>query len=262
MRIYSRLFGLLLIIAFVGCTTKESLYMDVTPKDFQLQQNPFDTIYFKVFITSPTPVSRFIAKINKTNATKKTVLDTVLNSKKCNFEILYGVPLYYDTTQLTAEFIAQNVDGDEFNVLKSIQVCPKTQILKELAGCTFYSLKSSKNSGYNLVKNESLKPEFNLADIIDIKDTSVNETLSATWFSPKKGRFVRYNEFDYANATNLNVKSAFTSGTKLEMLSQIKTGDIILYGNEASTFYCVLKITSVTDQPGSEDDKYEFNLKK
>ena len=252
----------LIFLAINACTTKESLYMSIEPSDFQIQLNSFDTIYIKVHITSPTAITRFVAYINKTNATKHKVIDTTLNVKKSNFEFLYGVPAYLDTTQMTGEFIAYNSDGDNFTVLRSLLVCPKILVLQEFAGCVLYSENSTKNSGYNLLANTSLIPSLSNINVIDIKDSSANNDLGKMWISPKKGRFVRYNEFDYANATNQSVKASFKAGSQLDLLTNISVGDIILYGYEASSFYCVMKITSVVDEAGSDNDKYEFNLKK
>jgi hypothetical protein len=141
-------------------------------------------------------------------------------------------------------------------------VKPQVLNLPEYSGCTMYSQKSTKNSGYNLVKNESLNPSFSGDSIIDIQDTTTSETLSAIWFSPKHGYFVRYNDFDYANATNFSVKNAFDAGLKLQLLGELKPNDIVIYGNTASSFYCAIKLVTITDLPGSENDKYEFNIKK
>ena len=252
----------LIFLAINACTTKESLYMSIEPSDFQIQLNSFDTIYIKVHITSPSAITKFVAYINKTNGVKVKVLDTALNVKKSNFEFLYGVPAYLDTTQMTCEFKTYNSDGDDFTVLRSLLVCPKILVLREYAGCVLYSKNSNKNSGYNLLSNTSLIPSLSNINVIDIKDSSTNDALGKMWISPKKGRFVKYNEFDYANATNQSVKASFKAGSQLDLLTSISIGDIILYGYEASSFYCVMKITSVADEVGSENDKYEFNLKK
>jgi hypothetical protein len=245
-----------------ACNDKENLFMSIEPSDFQIQLNTLDTIYIKVHITSPSPATRFVAYINKTNGTKVKVLDTTLSTKKCNFEFIYGAPTYLDTTQLTGEFTVYNSDGDDFTVLRSIEVCPKILILQEYAGCVLYSENSTNNSGYNLLTNTSLMPSLSNSNVIDIRDSSVNDNLGKMWFSPKKGRFVKYNGFDYANATNQSVKATFKSGSQVDLLTNINKDDVILYGNDATSFYCVMKITAVSDEAGSENDKYEFNLKK
>ena len=59
-------------------------------------------------------------------------------------------------------------------------------------------------------------------------DTSDSDVLLRKWLSPASSRFVRYNGFDYANATNFTVKEAFNSGIKHEFLSDIKKDDIYI----------------------------------
>ena len=97
-----------------------------------------------------------------------------------------------------------------------------------------------------------------------IDSLHVDSSLSRTWISPANLKFVRYNNFDYANATSSSVKNAYKSGVKVDHLNNISTNDIILTyipSLSEETAYYAIKIIYIIDDVGVEQDKYIFNIK-
>ena len=103
-------------------------------------------------------------------------------------------------------------------------------------------------------------------DLEDVPLTPFVTEISRTWRSPAGGRFVRFNEFDYANATDVSLESAFLAGIPSETIENIAIGDMILVKLGSlpaeQRFYAVMKIMDVVDEPGTADnDRYVFNMK-
>lgn len=77
---------------------------------------------------------------------------------------------------------------------------------------------------------------------------------------------VRFNGFDYANATNVSVRNAFNSGVPVEELTSVAVNDIIIVklGSLPAnvSHYAAVRVTDILDEAGSADnDRYTFNMK-
>ena len=88
--------------------------------------------------------------------------------------------------------------------------------------------------------------------------------MSLSWISPAGGRFVRFNTYDYANATDSSIVDAYNAGLDLPKVDNIQNGDIILtkLGSTSSTDYAAILITGVYDPDSTNLDYYLFNIKK
>lgn len=78
-------------------------------------------------------------------------------------------------------------------------------------------------------------------------------------------KFIRFNDFDYANASYLSVRKAFEVGIKNPILDNIKEDDIILTKLNRSSIdsgYVAIRIVYVIDSDSTLNDRYIFNVKK
>jgi hypothetical protein len=129
-----------------------------------------------------------------------------------------------------------------------------------------YSHLSDENpDGYNLINQE---PVFTLyADSSDVHiydasfDSLHGNKISRRWETYGNVKFVKYNDFDYANATNVSLQTAYNSGVKKKFASNIQDDDIILVKVHDS-YLIAVKVLAVFDPYGFKNDRYIFNIKK
>jgi hypothetical protein len=132
-----------------------------------------------------------------------------------------------------------------------------------------FSHASTGFDAYNLATGHPLHSESSdssVMNILDLTNDTVNPTvLLRKWGSPAGNKFVRFNDFDYANATLNMLRNSYTAGIKNDFVENISSGDIILtkIGNSLiDTGYVAIKVVFVIDEDSTQLDRYIFNLKK
>ncbi|HRH38784.1 MAG TPA: hypothetical protein PK760_10590, partial [Flavobacteriales bacterium] len=166
-------------------------------------------------------------------------------------------------------FTVFDVEGEKMSTIRTLYVSLGETLLSESSGHVFYSVNSTTHpeGAFDL---EQRVPVLITSDstLRDIQDKPVNGTdtnISRSWISPADGRLFRFNSFDYANATDITLRSAFNSGIPLQQVDNIQVGDIIitrLGSLPANTsHYAALRITAIDDAAGADEDRYTFNMK-
>ena len=128
-----------------------------------------------------------------------------------------------------------------------------------------YANNSGHTDAFDLELNAPLFSTVADTTTRDLQDDSGMDTvLSKRWKSPAVGKFVAFNGFDYANATDSSVINAYNSGIKLPIINNISTGDIFItkLGSTSASKYVLIRISDVRDNIGSANDYYEFSIKK
>lgn len=198
-----------------------------------------------------------------------TVVDSALTGStfiwEWEFQVAHATAAYDEIYTFTLF----DAEGETMSTSRTLYVTLTETLLQETSGHLFYSA------------NSAVHPEaaFDVQDRVqvistadstrrDIQDNPAGsgEELSKSWKSPAGGRFVRFNDFDYANATDIGLRNAFNSGVPLEQVDNITVGDIILtrLGSLPANqgYYAALRITGIVDEPGTADnDRYQFNMK-
>jgi hypothetical protein len=106
------------------------------------------------------------------------------------------------------------------------------------------------------------------ASLLDIRDDSTaigqDSLLGKAWISPAGGRLMRFNGFNYAEATENSLSGAIAAGTFSDRIEQIKQGDIILYKRQDDSLQVqvVIRVLGVYDNPGTGNDYYDLAVKK
>lgn len=215
-------------------------------------------------------LARLIVTSKKDNSFTVTVKDTAITGTKLTYiwEMRVSNAIQPYSEVLTFRLI--DSEGAEMTTTRTLYVTLGAVVLTETSGHQFYHGNSAVHgeSAFDLETRVPVLASVDSArrDVQDVPVSSSATEMSRTWRSPAGGRFVRFNEFDYANATDISLEAAFLAGVPSETISDVQVGDMILVrlGSLPDTqrFYAVMKIMDVIDEPGTADnDRYVFNMK-
>ena len=215
-------------------------------------------------------LARLIVTSKKDNDFTITAKDTTLTGSNLNFVWEMRVANAAQPYRETLTFRLIDSEGAEMSAKRTLYVTLGSTILTETSGHQFYSRNSAVHgeSAFDIQERVQVLYTVDSArrDLEDVPLTPFVTEISRTWRSPAGGRFVRFNEFDYANATDVSLESAFLAGIPSETIENIAIGDMILVKLGSlpaeQRFYAVMKIMDVVDEPGTADnDRYVFNMK-
>ncbi|HRG01708.1 MAG: hypothetical protein U0W65_12665 [Bacteroidia bacterium] len=243
--------------------------ISISPASIHLYVDVNDLLTFKVSVSSEVPLTKVVIKGTPSNQTPITLLDTAIATKGTSFNFYYRVPASMAGQSMLITFRAEDQNGmasENFCRIYVNSVNPIHPVpLTETSGHRMYSNLSTNPDSYNLETNTgdfSTVVDTASRDIQDYSGSSL--TLSNSWISPAGGKFVKYNGFDYANATDSTTIAAYSSGVKLSVLNSLQVGDIIItkLGSVSTNKYVLMRITDIVDVTGKDNDYYEFSIKK
>jgi len=200
---------------------------------------------------------------------KETVIDfKEVNQSDFDYVYRYNVPVV-DDNYILLEFIVTDIKGRSNSVLKKIEL--KENVLEEKQGFRMYSRLSDKDYSFSFNEIHVITPSEN-DRLCDFMDTSVaseedtnNTSLSLKWESTnQKVEMLKFEGFDYVNATREKIIGAFTNGKSSNFVDEIKISDIILMKYEFKKneyHYYAIMITAIEDNKDIENDLYVFNIK-
>ena len=250
----------------------DPIILILSPNNYEINANTGDYVKIGVKVESDVVITKLLIQQTINSGKTEALLDSNIMVKSTRFDYSYLVPQMtdYGKNKILIEVIAINGDGESQKSTKLLIIDNQVEILEEIAGNEMFSRLASNKNAFNLIDIQPLN--FLTADstIRHIEDYSLDtglvsvDTLSRRWVSPAEIRFVKYNSFDYANATNESLKNSFLSGIKTDFIDDLKAGDIILVylpNAEVGHEYYALKIVYILDPTGVENDKYIFNIK-
>ena len=246
-------------------TDDEKITIYVSPAATFIDATPGEYKNFSIVGSSPSKLSRLKITYKKEGGALSTLLDTTLETKKISFSFPFQIPTYgTQNIYLNLYFELTDVEGETALAAKGLNVLFANYPLTQTVDNELYSRSSGQPSAYNLRSASSLIYTNAWTEDMNISDTLQADTLSHSWISPGGGQFVRKNSFDFANASLTDLRNAYEASAKTNKISNLTTGDIILfkqtYGIEV--FYAAIKVTGVQNNPGSSNDKYIFDIKK
>jgi hypothetical protein len=270
MKILKNIAVLFIVLLSFSCKKENSpSLLLIDPQDIEISMKSGDIKEFRLRCSSNTNLKSLQITSKIENSYTTIILDTSLSSTSFVMNYEYKAPSVLDKTNYKLTFILTDIDNNRTEIPKFIIVSPTDLILKEKSGNVMYSRLSGKFDAYNL---ENITPIYSTqADLstIHIKDYSIDtinhNTLSKKWISMAGLNFIRFNDFDYANATYLSVRKAYEAGIKNPILDNIKEEDIILTKlNKANpdSGFIALRIVFVIDSDSTLSDRYIFNVKK
>lgn len=263
------IFSFILLTLFSCKKENDPALILISPSQFSFVVHSSDILTFNINCSSNSNLKSLVITSKTETTFTQTILDSAISSKAFEFNYEYKVPVVFDSTKITLVFTLTDVDGNKNSIAKVLYVSSIYKNLTETSGHIMYSHCTTNFDAYNLLT--ALPIHSNLTDsslthIMDASIDSVNHnTLSRKWISPAELNFVKFNTFDYANATTLSLKNAYIAGLKDQFVSNIVDGDIILtkLGNPAiDSGFVAIKVISVIDADSTLNDKYIFNIKK
>lgn len=260
----------LLSLLFSSCKKEEleGVKMTIDPADFSIDAQSGDILTFSINISSDVALKNLKIEEKVKDQYISVLKDTVLDSKKFSWRFEYKAREFESEYEvLYLYFSATDSNGDQFQISKIVTVYTYfEEETEETTGHVLYSSASEKFNAFNL---DSLTPSLSShldtlsMHIVDGTD-SASTMLSKTWISPAGLQFVRFNDLDYGNALKSEIKIAYESGLKHDVLQNIGIGDVLLtrLNVDDENVYYAIKIHDVIDAEGIELDRYVFNVKK
>ncbi|MBK8497605.1 MAG: hypothetical protein IPL52_02010 [Flavobacteriales bacterium] len=215
-------------------------------------------------------LTRLVITSKRNNGFTVTVKDSTLAGDRFlwnwEFVVAHATANYTEFYMFTLF----DAEGETMSTSRTLYVTLGETLLTETSGHIFYS----RNSGVHPESAFDLQDRVQViytadSTLRDLQDNPANGStteLSRSWISPANGRMLRYNGFDYANATDISLKNAYTTGIPLQQIDNIQVGDIILTRLGSlpanTSHYAAIRVTGLVDDAGTADeDRYIFNLK-
>jgi hypothetical protein len=258
-----------ILFSFSCKKEKDPLLIFLHPAISVYNANPDDVIRIEVTGSSGYELKKLKINQRKVNSLSTTILDSAISGNNLSYTLEYKVPAGNDTTQYVLEIMLFDDSGNKTSIGVSVFVYPNNLLLVETAGHEMFSHASTGYDAYDFATGQPLHSESSdssVMNIIDMTNDTINpNTLLNKWSSPAGNKFVRFIDFDYANATFTMLRNSYNSGIKNSFIENISSGDIILskIGNPLiDTGYVAIKIVLIIDEDSTQLDRYIFNLKK
>ncbi len=256
-------------ICFSSCKKDKSTATPVvflTPDDLYIKGKVGDVVSISVTVRCDDNMNRFYITSHPDNGYQTTVFDTSFASKKFTYLFQYKVPSTVSGKSVVFSFNAIAENGNTGTGVKRL-IIESEALYQEYSNNRMYAnnpLVVATEDAFDLQLRLPKQSAVTDSSLRDIQDKSGSDTtISRVWYSPAGGKFVRYNSFDYANATLSTVISAFKSGIPLDIIDNVKEDDIIItqLGSVKTDIYVVIKVVTVHDDIGKNNDYYNFNIK-
>jgi hypothetical protein len=259
-----------ILFLFSNCNNNEDplLILDVDPSSLTTSFSVKDPILFYIRAQSTeVELSNFTTLIREeSESTFTTKVDTSLSGNLFESIVTFDRPLDKDRKYFI-QFIIRNKEGKEVKQLKTsiFRYDSTSVLLVESQGHRIYPKLTQEPDGFDILNRTRVYSDSALnsnspIDIYEVPDTVIK--LSNIWRSNTNGKFVRFNGFDYPNATLKSLTDAFESGEKLDQIVGFSENDIILFRSIERNIYAAIKIDEIEKGDSLTNPYYEFNLKK
>ena len=264
---YLPFFYFLMILIAVSCSDSEEdeggFGIRINPEDNYLERDPGDNVSFTVNLSSNRDLTRYRITESIDGKGSKLIRDQSISGRFHSDFYNYPVPDTFGFGDHEIQLIFSAIDsrGEEMRRAKNIRVRVTDRLLTEFAGNTMYSSASAQFDAFNLLTGTPIYSSDTLAHVRDLSKADSLGTLSRAWTSPvPEIKYVRFNNFDYGNATEQMVRTAYTTGVKNDTLRNLQNDDIIL--TQINDRYVAVKLVIIDDQSGTVNDRYFFNIKR
>ncbi|MFN8208432.1 MAG: hypothetical protein U0T82_13635 [Bacteroidales bacterium] len=257
---------ILLALVFSGCNDEDEspILLFITPSGQYATALPGELMKYQLEIRSSEDVSRLTITSQLDNTPTKTLLDSALSGKDVFVKFEFNAPQVADSGLMLLLFDATDVKNNR--ITKPITlIILNPGVLTESTGHTIYSHAGQKQDAFNLASKEALfstESDSSLIDLLDVTSDSTNPgILSRRWKSVNGTRFVRFNDFNYANASYNYLLEVFEAGVKKSAIQDLQADDIILVRTPDNRHYAI-RMVYVIDNEDIAEDRYIFNIKE
>jgi len=247
----------------------------VTPSDIQLFAKVGTVISFDISVSSEVGLSSFMleSKIDNGTSFTETEFETSISGSGTYDKLIEIIaPTAASGSSVIYTFSAIDVNGQKSISAKRVWVLATSTALVESSGHVMFNSNSQNANAYNVELGLPVISQFSTdsmeRDIQDFPTDTSTTILSRTWMSPAGGTFVRFNGFDYANATDSSAAQAFSTGIPLPQINNLEALDIILMQlgdtiQNAVPKIAVIQITGINNvDTTTSQDSYIFSIKQ
>ncbi len=261
------------IILLASCNKDEESYIIIEPTLLFEEVSCGDILSYNVRGFSVQSFQTLEISLKPEKEFSRVLFDTLLESSRFNFSIEFEVPVMAESfTEADLVFKATEDNGNTVSFIKLLHI-NNLNLLNETTGHEIFSglaVNSNSFDAFSFLTNTPLHSDLadsSLLDIVDATDSTFRETesLSRKWKSPAGAKFVRFNDFDFGNANQSDLILSFRAGKSSPFIDNLNEKDIILVEfnqNDTVNHYCAVKINTIIDTEGIENDRYIFDLKK
>jgi hypothetical protein len=253
-------------VLFFSCQKEEDkAYVLLSPFDIYINSLPSKVISIEVTCHSPSDLKKLTITSRVVGFYSKTELDTLISGNDFYMNYEYLIPDLFENGTVILEFTLRDASAEVVKNARIIEVTATTKPLVEYPGQVMFSASSGKHDGYNLLTGTPLFQNLADSSLVHIADKSTTDVLLKKWVSPAGLKFVKFDDFDYGNCTELTASNAYNAGIKFDFVNDIAEGDILItkiLNMESTDIYVVIKIMNIIDSPGNASDRYIFNIKK
>jgi hypothetical protein len=252
-------------VLYTACSDddeEESYGMAVTPSDTYFTQKGGDVINFKIIAESSNNLNRLRIWETINNNPTQIVRDQVISGVQFSDFFSYTIPdtLGFGDHTIRLLFSTYDGSGREMSRSKIISINNPDE-LEEFGSFTMHSSLSNQFDAFDLLTGTPKYSSDTTAHIRDVSTNTAPDSLSRSWTSEVPGmQFLKFNDFDYGNATNQSVKTAFDAGVKNDTIRNLASNDIVL--TKINNRYLAIKLLFVTDEAGNVNDRYIFTVKR
>lgn len=263
-KIFTGFLTILLSLSFLSCEKENTKpFILVSPEGASIETYSNEKIVFYIDVYSDVALQKFLITKKYAGENEIVLVDSALFTKDFQYEWAFYTPSENEE-DLLLYFNAIDINGEQSKEGKRLVFTG--QKLDEVAGVRLYSAANPSKGALNFEEGISISTEADSTtrNIQEKQDDNTSTELSYNLYSPSGCQFVKFNDFDYANATSKSVQSAFNSGVKQTEIIGVKLYDIYLvqYLFEGQAKYGVLKLTSIYEDSESANDFYEFSIKR
>jgi hypothetical protein len=264
------LLSVLVALLFCGCKKDKeaSPLLFITPDDIVLNYSMGQVVTFTIKASTPVGFSNLTISYKEQGTFSQTIIDSTLSGvANFNWNYEYKIPSQATAYVMDIYFNFTDKNGTVLSGARRINVSVNNSTLSEYSGNVFYSKKSGHEDSYNLINRVALYSNVAATSVRDIQNDGTYDSvdsLARSWVSPSGSKFVRFNGYDYDNATYASVVNTYDSGVKVDTIKNLQQGDILftkVTRNNVDS-YMVLKLTSIFDLTGASNDTYIFSIKK
>ena len=182
-----------------------------------------------------------------------------LDARKYTGEFLYTVPeTGGEISRVEISFEATDNMGNTQSVTVYVDISGDDAAMEEAASSVMmYSPASGKPDGFSL---KTLQTDVDIY-VREEENPDAPDQMSTSWMSGSGLLFCKMSSgVDYASITPSRLRALYEASTLSKAAVDISQGDVILVGTDTFPLGIIL-VTGVYDDPGTENDRYIFNIK-
>lgn len=242
--------------------------INVSPDDLVYAAQAGHIEIFKVRGYAAKKFIRLRITSKRPDSYTETLLDSSFGSRE-RFSIDWEYRYENDIKNYTIllNFILTDETGTDYSAAREVHVRITDVFLTEFSGRVVYSSWSGQANALDIAtvgaRHSWLAPRSAQSLMDDSTGITTDSLLSRAWISPAGGSFLKFNGFDYAQATENKLKATLSSGALEDRVDNIQPGDIILYRHKSqANSDAAIRVLNVFDLPGTAHDRYELAIKK